>query len=296
MAGRSTTLDHKQDDATLARLAQTGDEEALSTLVTRHWDVVSAIAKSYRVWNLDFEDAQMIAVGAMIRAVQSWKPDGGANVLTWIRRKANQAMIDEFRKAGRKLEVPMSKRASLDDLVEDGSGEQVTLADAVASREDFRAGLDLSEVIEQILMAAWFPLEDLLNGHSEGDVSVRHGLSVEVLNTIVDQFRGFVSQRQPRTLIGQSAQDIVLSRLGSTDQFEFPLFEESADQLEVILFARDCYGDFKALKRSVMGELAAGYELSDIAIHLSLPLRSVVSIVNLTRAIASKTAPEICPA
>jgi RNA polymerase sigma-70 factor (ECF subfamily) len=120
-----------RDDATLARLAATGDRDALETLLDRHVDRVHAICRRILGHREDALDATQEAMIAVARAVDRF--DGRAAFTTWLHRIATNAAIDELRRRGRRP-VPS-------DPVVEAAAPRSNGPDAVADRLDVDAAL-----------------------------------------------------------------------------------------------------------------------------------------------------------
>lgn len=85
-------------DIDLLPALRAGDPSGLSVLMDRHLDRVHALA-----WHMtgDRSQAEDVAQETFLRfwqAAPSWKDDGGASILTWLRRVATRLCIDERRK------------------------------------------------------------------------------------------------------------------------------------------------------------------------------------------------------
>jgi RNA polymerase sigma-70 factor (ECF subfamily) len=120
-----------RDDATLARLAATGDRDALETLLDRHVDRVHAICRRILGHREDALDATQEAMIAVARAIDRF--DGRAAFTTWLHRIATNAAIDELRRRARRP-VPS------DPIVEPAT-PGTNGPDAVADRLDVDAAL-----------------------------------------------------------------------------------------------------------------------------------------------------------
>jgi RNA polymerase sigma-70 factor (ECF subfamily) len=138
-----------RDDATLARLATTGDRDALDALLDRHLDRVHAICRRIVGHPEDALDATQEALIAIARAIDRF--DGRAQFTTWLYRIATNAAIDELRRRGRRpapaepIVEPAAPAASGPDAVADRLD-----VDAAVARipEEFRAAVVLRDLCD----------------------------------------------------------------------------------------------------------------------------------------------------
>jgi RNA polymerase sigma-70 factor (ECF subfamily) len=138
-----------RDDATLARLATTGDRDALDALLDRHLDRVHAICRRIVGHPEDALDATQEALIAVARAIDRF--DGRAQFTTWLYRIATNAAIDELRRRGRRpapaepIVEPAAPAASGPDAVADRLD-----VDAAVARipEEFRAAVVLRDLCD----------------------------------------------------------------------------------------------------------------------------------------------------
>lgn len=91
-----TPLLTRQEEGELGRRVQAGDRSAADRMVSANLRLVFSIAKSYKVWGADFEDA--IAAGnlGLCEAVQRFDPSLGIRVSTyatsWIRMRISKLL------------------------------------------------------------------------------------------------------------------------------------------------------------------------------------------------------------
>ena len=143
------------DDTELVNRAQRGDQVAMNTLLSRHYDRIHSICYRLAGNDADAGDATQEALMAIVRGLARF--DGRSSFSTWSYRVASNAALDEMRRRKRRP-VPVEEMFAGGDL---GQGlaqqvaDRVTLDEALALLpEEFRqpvvlrdvAGLDYAEI------------------------------------------------------------------------------------------------------------------------------------------------------
>lgn len=88
------------DDATLVSAAQSGDRDALETLLRRHHDRIYAICRRMTGNDADALDATQEALITIVKGLHHF--DGRAAFTTWSYRVATNACLDELRRRRRR--------------------------------------------------------------------------------------------------------------------------------------------------------------------------------------------------
>lgn len=122
------------DDDRLARVAQSGDRDALEQLLRNNYDRMYAVCRRMTGDDTDAADATQEALIAVVRGLPRF--DGRSRFTTWAYRIAVNASIDELRRRRRRAAT------SLDELGENavpriGSGEP----ESAGTRADVDAAL-----------------------------------------------------------------------------------------------------------------------------------------------------------
>lgn len=91
-----------REDHELLDAAVTGNRDAMTLLLERHYDRVALIARRMMSDRSDAEDATQQALIAIVRGIAGF--DGRSAVSTWIHRVTVNACLDEIRRRGRRPE------------------------------------------------------------------------------------------------------------------------------------------------------------------------------------------------
>jgi RNA polymerase primary sigma factor len=98
--GKGRLLTHQQE-ISLSRRAQAGDQRARKKLVERNLRLVISVAKRYRGMGLPFEDLIQEGNLGLVRAVEKFDPERGYRLSTyvtwWIRQAIGRAISDKAR-------------------------------------------------------------------------------------------------------------------------------------------------------------------------------------------------------
>ncbi|MCX7796194.1 MAG: sigma-70 family RNA polymerase sigma factor [bacterium] len=131
----------EQDDTTLIRLAQRGDEKAFEEIVNRYSNrIINLAVKIMGSTDDGWDIAQEVFI-SIWKNIRSF--DSSKTLYPWIRKITVNACYEELRKRGRRVE------SSLDD-VEDGE-PSIDIPDDKYSPEDAFDKIELNEVIEKAL-------------------------------------------------------------------------------------------------------------------------------------------------
>lgn len=95
----STVLAGATDDR-LAQLAHDGDQDALETLLRRHYDTLRAVCHRIVIDPGNADDATQNAALSIARGIRAF--DGRSAVRTWMHRVAVNSSLDEIRRTRRR--------------------------------------------------------------------------------------------------------------------------------------------------------------------------------------------------
>lgn len=130
--------------------AEKGSEFARSKLIEHNLRLVVYIAKKFESTGIEFEDLISIGSVGLIKAVKTFNGNKNIKLATYASRCIENEMLMQLRKKSKlKGEVSLEK-----PLCDDGEGNELVLADIIASEDDVASGLDHSaerEAIWQIL-------------------------------------------------------------------------------------------------------------------------------------------------
>ena len=84
----------------LIKLAQAGDAEAKEQIYLAYGNLVRSIARSKTLVSADtdYDDLSQIGCFGLLRAIDTFNPDGGASFKTYASTCIENAIIDELRK------------------------------------------------------------------------------------------------------------------------------------------------------------------------------------------------------
>ncbi len=147
-------------DSELARLAQSGDSQALRVMVERYQDFVRMKARSYFLVGADREDIFQEGMIGLFKAIRDYRDDKDTSFKAFAELCVNRQMITAIKTATRQKHAPLNTYVSLNEPVtEDGNGERVIMdylacartadpADIVISAEE---ALSLKERFSSVL-------------------------------------------------------------------------------------------------------------------------------------------------
>lgn len=138
------------EEKMLIEQAEKGSEFARSKLIEHNLRLVVYIAKKFESTGIEFEDLISIGSVGLIKAVKTFNGSKNIKLATYASRCIENEMLMQLRKRSKlKGEVSLEK-----PLCDDGEGNELVLADIIASEDDVTSGLDHSaerEAIWQIL-------------------------------------------------------------------------------------------------------------------------------------------------
>ena len=89
-------LSFKEEAMYLERLS-TGDEEARNILIERNLRLVAHVCKKYSNSNVDQDDLISIGTIGLIKGINSFKPEKGARLSTYVSRCIDNEILMHFR-------------------------------------------------------------------------------------------------------------------------------------------------------------------------------------------------------
>ncbi len=128
------------EERMLVEQAGAGSDFARQKLIEHNLRLVVYIAKKFENTGIEFEDLISIGSVGLIKAVKTFKGDKNIKLATYASRCIENELLMQLRKLSKiKGEVSLEK-----PLCDDGEGNELVLADIMASDEDVTAGLDHS--------------------------------------------------------------------------------------------------------------------------------------------------------
>ena len=110
----------------------TGDEDARNILIERNLRLVAHVCKKYSNSNVDQDDLISIGTIGLIKGINSFKPEKGARLSTYVSRCIDNEILMYLRKTKKKrTEVSFE-----DSLSFDSEGNELHLEDVLGTKED----------------------------------------------------------------------------------------------------------------------------------------------------------------
>ena len=146
------------EEESAARLAQTGDEAGLDTLVRSNLRFVITVAKKYQNRGLSFLDLIQEGNVGLITAARKFDPDQGVKFISYAVWWIRQSILAAIAKQGRSVRLPLNRATELARVVrvrselrqaldrEPSSEEIAELADLTPATVDMLQTLNVAEV------------------------------------------------------------------------------------------------------------------------------------------------------
>ena len=135
------------EELLLVKQAENGSEFAKEKLIEHNLRLVVYIAKKFENTGIDFEDLISIGSVGLIKAVKTFRTDKNIKLATYASRCIENELLMQLRKLSKiKGEVSLDK-----PLSDDGEGNQLLLADIMASETDEIASSMYSSSDKEIL-------------------------------------------------------------------------------------------------------------------------------------------------
>ena len=109
----------------------TGDEDARNILIERNLRLVAHVCKKYSNSNVDQDDLISIGTIGLIKGINSFKPEKGARLSTYVSRCIDNEILMHFR-----ADKKNSKNVSIyDGISYDKEGNEVTILDVLKTED-----------------------------------------------------------------------------------------------------------------------------------------------------------------
>ena len=102
-----------EEERRLARLAQTGDEEAAERLVTANLRFVISYVKKYQGHGLDLSELVAIGNEGLLKAVRKFDPDQGVKFISYAVWWVRQAVLKALAEQTRSVRIPLNQNSQL---------------------------------------------------------------------------------------------------------------------------------------------------------------------------------------
>jgi len=138
-------LSREEESECLERWAA-GDIEARNKLVEHNLRLVAHIMKKYYAQTEDVDDLISIGTVGLIKGVNTYKPDKGVRLATYVSRCIENEILMYFR-SQRKSAGEISLSEALDT---DGDGSGLSVMDVVAQEDDMAERLGSAEICRKL--------------------------------------------------------------------------------------------------------------------------------------------------
>ena len=109
----------------------TGDEDARNILIERNLRLVAHVCKKYSNSNVDQDDLISIGTIGLIKGINSFKPEKGARLSTYVSRCIDNEILMHFR-----ADKKNSKNVSIyDGISYDKDGNEITILDVLKTND-----------------------------------------------------------------------------------------------------------------------------------------------------------------
>ena len=160
-------LSRAEEQEYLARWAQ-GDVEVRNLLVEHNLRLVAHIMKKYYTQTDDVDDLISIGTIGLIKGVNTYKPDKGVRLATYVSRCIENEILMHFRSRKKSAgDVSLS-----DALDVDGDGNGLSIMDVVAQEDDMAERIGNAELCQELIRS----IETSLTRREAKIIRLRYGL------------------------------------------------------------------------------------------------------------------------
>lgn len=139
-------LKPEEEDRYVRLWVEQGDEEARNTLIERNLRLVAHVMKKYYTTGEDMDDLLSIGTIGLIKGVNTYRPDKGVRLATYVSRCVENEILMYFR--------AMKKRAgdvSLSDSLEyDGEGGSLSLIEVLCQEDEALERVGHNELLREL--------------------------------------------------------------------------------------------------------------------------------------------------
>ena len=164
-------LTKEEERVYLERWAQ-GDLEARNSLVEHNLRLVAHIIKKYYAQSDDMEDLISIGTIGLIKGVNSYKPEKGVKLSSYVSRCIENEILMAFR-SSRKSSADLSLSDALD--VEEDGGSGLSIMDVMAQEDDLAERIGSEEICGRLRRA----VDTELTEREAAIIRMRYGLDQE---------------------------------------------------------------------------------------------------------------------
>ena len=161
-------LSSKEEQMYLRKMAE-GDKRAKDILIERNLRLVAHIVKKYYSSNVENDELISIGTIGLIKGINSYKPDKGVRLSTYVSRCIDNEILMYFR-AKKKSALDVS----FDEPIEqDGEGNPLTLMDIVATDDTIVDELCLKNDVKRLRLF----LAEMTDERDKTILVLRYGLN-----------------------------------------------------------------------------------------------------------------------
>lgn len=237
-------------DEALAEMAQRGNEDATEALLARYAVKLRIIAKTFHIAGVEIDDRETECRIAALKAIRTYRADGGAKFETWMKALCARRLISMYRTLCSHSKRPKRGILSLDSEV---NADGLPLGDLIEDGTDF-----VSLVVDQI--------------DAESCVEVSSG-------TLVDDGAKPVEAWARESLPPERFADVVGLLRETPSQprlFHFGPSRDTDEGRTMLAELLTCYND---AVWQVLCLVADGHSSEEIATRVDLPAKVVIMMI-----------------
>lgn len=159
-----------EEEAIYLNRLQTGDEEARNILIERNLRLVAHVSKKYNSTNVDQDDLISIGTIGLIKGINSFKPDKGVRLATYVSRCIDNEILMYLRSNKKtQSEVYLNE-----PIGKDKDDNVVTLQEVLETDEkSIEEEVDLKLKVKKLYQK----MKELLKGREQEIIELRFGLN-----------------------------------------------------------------------------------------------------------------------
>ena len=160
-----------EQEKELLERSLSGDLDARNTLIEHNLRLVAHVVKKYYTASADTDDLISIGTVGLIKGIDTYRPDRGVRLATYVARCAENEILMYFRSL-KKSSADVSLSEALDT---DTEGNSLSLMDVLAVEDDLAERVNLAEEARKVRNL----VNTLLDSRESEIISERYGLNGE---------------------------------------------------------------------------------------------------------------------
>ena len=160
-----------EQEKELLERSLSGDLDARNTLIEHNLRLVAHVVKKYYTASADTDDLISIGTVGLIKGIDTYRPDRGVRLATYVARCAENEILMYFRSL-KKSSADVSLSEALDT---DTEGNSLSLMDVLSVEDDLAERVNLAEEARKVRNL----VNTLLDSRESEIISARYGLNGE---------------------------------------------------------------------------------------------------------------------